>query len=286
MPARKSPKSRAPKRGAHLAAGCALALATFVGVALFAAAAGQGVVFAQNFQAAGAVDRHLEGDWVRTDSSGSGSFDGLSSKFQKAVLTPEGARIVAGYHPAPRGIAYTENRVHAVGDPYIVVDRPCGAGGPFSGGGLGVNPDSGAIHIVVQKDEAIIAPERGGVRRIYTDGRGHPDLARWTPTGSGDGVGHFEGQVLVVDTVGLTTGPVPAGGWRTPETHLAERFEVSPDGKHLTIHYTWTDPKIYAAPHSYDYTFDRLPPGSYAFEDWCDASDPAERQSIVPPAQQ
>ena len=43
--------------------------------------------------------------------------------------------------------------------------------------------------------------------------------------------------------------------------------------------------EIYQKPHSYRYVFDRLPPGSYAFEDWCDASDPIERQSIVPPPQ-
>ncbi len=283
MPVRTSPKPEALKRGADCFTVHALALVAWLGLAIFAAA-GQGVVLAQNAKA-GVPDRSPEGDWVRTDRAGSGSWDGLTSKFQKAVLTPEGARIVANYHPGPRGPAYTENRVHAVGDPYVVVSKPCGVGGPFSGGGLGVNPDSGAIHIVVQKDEVIIAPERGGIRRIYTDGRAHPDLARWTPTGSGHAVGHFEGPVLVLDTVGLSRGPVPAGGWRTPQTHLAERFEVSPDGKHMTIRYTWTDPKIYAAPHSYDYTFDRLPPGSYAFEDWCDASDPAERQSIVPPAQ-
>lgn len=277
----RSPKLRRPS--AESGARSFVVFALLLGLVLFGNQAR--TVLAQNGKAAAAPDRSLEGDWVRTDTSGSGSFDGLSSKFQKAELTPEGARIVANYHPRPRGPAYTENRAHAVGDPYIVVSQPCGAGGPFAGGGLGVNPDSGAIHIVVQKDEVIIAPERNGIRRIYTDGRAHPDLARWTPTGSGHGVGHWEGAVLVVDTVGLTPGPVPAGGWRTAQTHLAERFEVSPDGKHLTIRYTYSDPKIYAAPHSYYYTFDRLPAGSYALEDWCDASDPAERQSIVPPEQ-
>src|SRR5690348_9880030 len=147
----RSPKLRRPRAetGARLLAVLALSL----GLVLFGNQAR--TVLAQNGKAAAAPDRSLEGDWVRTDMSGSGSFDGLSSKFQKAELTPEVARIVANYHPRPRGPAYTENRVHAVGDPYIVVSQPCGAGGPFAGGGLGVNPDSGAIHIVVQKDEVI-----------------------------------------------------------------------------------------------------------------------------------
>ena len=230
--------------------------------------------------------RPLEGDWVRLDTAGSGDFGGLTSKFTPASLTPEAASMMGEARRtqnAPRGRGFTENRVHQVGEPYIVVDRPCGAG--FGNGALGVNPDSGAIHIIVQKDEVVIAPERGGTRHIFTDGRVHPDLARWTPTASGHGVGHFENGVLVVDTVGFSQGPVTAGGYRTPETHLAERFEVSPDGKTLTIKYTWTDPKVYSKPHSYEYVLERLPAGSYALEEWCDASDPIEQQSIVPPKQ-
>jgi hypothetical protein len=238
---------------------------------------------AQKSSTAQAPLQSIEGDWLRTDSSGSGSFGGLSDKFPKAVLTPAGSAMVADNRRPPTGPAYTETRPHAPGDPYIVVAHPCA--NPFSGGALGINPDSNAIHIIVQKDEAIVAPERGGIRRIFTDGRAHPDLRGWTPTGSGHSVGHFEGKTLVVDTIGLNSAAVPAGGWRTPETHLAERFDVSPDGQHLTIHYRWTDPEIYVTPHSYEYTFDRLPPGSYALEDWCDASDPKEQQSIVIPEQ-
>jgi hypothetical protein len=137
----------------------------------------------------------------------------------------------------------------------------------------------------VQRDEIIIAPERGGVRHIFMDGRAHADLSRWTPTASGHAIGKYDGDTLVVDTVGFTQGPVTAGGFRTPETHLIERFEVSPDGKRLTIKYIWSDPKLYQKPHAYEYVLERLPADSYALEEWCDASDPIERQSIVPPKQ-
>jgi hypothetical protein len=230
--------------------------------------------------------RMLEGGWVRLDTAGSGEFGGLTSKFTPASLTPAATAMMTearGRQNAPRGRAFVENRVHKEGEPYIVVDRPCGGG--LAGGALGVNPDSGAIHIIVHKDEVVIAPERGGSRHIFMDGRPHPDPAQRTPTASGHGVGHFENSVLVVDTVGFAPGPVTAGGYRTPETHLAERFEVSPDGKKLTIKYTWNDPKLYVTPHSYEYVLERLPAGSYALEDWCDASDPIEQQSIVPPKQ-
>src|SRR4051812_46922584 len=90
----------------------------------------------------------LEGDWVRIDSSGSGDFGGLTSKFTPASLTPRGAAAMtegARAAAAARGPAFAENARHNRGQPYIVVSRPCGAG-PFGGGVLGTNPDSGAIH--------------------------------------------------------------------------------------------------------------------------------------------
>ncbi len=85
----------------------------------------------------------------------------------------------------------------------------------------------------------------------------------------------------------MTAGTVVAGGLRTPETKLTERFEVSADGRRLTITYTWDDPKIYqTAAHVSDPSMERLPAErSYALEEWCDASDPIEQQSIVPPKQ-
>jgi len=144
-------------------------------------------------QSLGGIER-LEGDWVRIDPNGSGDFGGLTSKFTPASLTPEGrtaAESMRRVQAAPRGPAYTDDKPHNPGEPYIVVSRPC-ASGPFGGGALGINPDSGAIHVVIGKDEIILAPERGGIRHIYMDGRKHPDVSRWTPTGSGHSVGHVE----------------------------------------------------------------------------------------------
>ena len=87
------------------------------------------------------------------------------------------------------------------------------------------------------------------------------------------------------ETDGTTPGLVTAGGWRSVETRLTERFVVSPDGKRLTIHYRWEDPAICQKPHEYQYEFDRSPEGSYALEYWCDPSDPAEQESVTPPQQ-
>lgn len=234
-----------------------------------------------------AGDHRFEGDWVRTDTNNSGTFGGLNDHITRASLTAEGAAELARHPPrtGPPGLIELDlSKPHKAGEPYVVVDKPC-QGGPNSEGALGINPDSGAIHIIESKQQFVIALERGGARIIHLDGRTHPDASHWTPTAAGHSVGHYEKGEFVVDVVGLNAARVPGEGWRTPETHLTQRFSVSDDGQHMTIAYTYTDPKIYAKPHSFNYTFDRLPPVSYALEEWCDASDPAERQSIVPPPQ-
>jgi hypothetical protein len=240
----------------------------------------------------------IEGHWVRADPAGSGSFGGLTSQFAPAQLTPEAAaanragraggvgRGGVGAGPGRGGAAPAGGRPNPVGVPYIVVEQPCANNAGRGNGALMVNPDSGGIHIIEHKDEVVLAGERGGVRHVYMDGRPHPNLQGWTPTPAGHSVGRYDGNALIVDTIGFTPGAVVAGGQRTAETRLTERFEVSPDGATMTITYTWQDPKIYQKPHTYSYVFDRLPPNSYAFEDWCDASDPIEKQSIVPPPQQ
>lgn len=243
----------------------------------------------------------LEGDWVRTDTVGVGNFGGLGGDIPKAQLTPEGQALAGrgrggaggrgaggGGGRGPGGAAGgATDAPHAVGDPYIVVAKPC-ADGNVGDGSITFNPDSGGFHLIVSKAQVIFSEERGGTRIIYMDDRPQSQDPKSVSSPVGHSVGHWENGVLVVDSVGISGGRgVAGGGVRTPETHLTERFEVSPDGKHMKIQYTYNDPKLYAAPHTYAYTFDRdLSNPSYAFEDWCDPSDPLEKQSIVPPAQQ
>ncbi len=236
----------------------------------------------------------LEGDWVRIDPDGVGSFGGLSGVIPPAQLLPgvsaggRGDGRGRGGRGAPPNSGSGPN---AEGVPYIVVAQPCTGGGPGrSNGALLVNPDSGGVHFIEHKDEVVFAGERGGVRHIYIDGRSHPNV--WTPTAAGHSVGHYEGSTLLVETTGFSPGMVPGGGVRTVETRLLERFEMSPDGTRLTVTYTWDDPKLYQKPHVYRYYFERAPAiesrgmkVSYALEEWCDAGDPIEKQSIVPPKQ-
>jgi hypothetical protein len=224
----------------------------------------------------------LTDGWVRIDTDGSGSFQGLTAKFTPAALTPEAAAQIKAAPPPPPRFDFARDpsaKPKGEGEAYIVTEGRC------FGMGIPLEPNSAAFFITQSKDKVLITREGAGARHLHMDGRKHPDLANWTPTALGHSVARYEGGDLLVETIGLTPGNVTAGGRRSPETRFEERFRLSPEGDRLTITYTWTDPRIYLRPHSYSLTFERLPEGSYAIEDWCDSSDPQTSQSIVPPKQ-
>src|SRR5262245_65830825 len=64
----------------------------------------------------------------------------------------------------------------------------------------------------------IVAKSPSSVRYIYTDGRMHPEKDESDHTYNGNSVGHWEGDTLVVDTVGFNergVRSIPGGGVRT-----------------------------------------------------------------------
>ncbi len=84
------------------------------------------------------------------------------------------------------------------------------------------------------------------MRRIYVDGRPHaedPD-----PTYQGDSIGHWEGDTLVVDTIGFIPDSMIAPGvGHSDQMHIVERIrKVSPDT--LQIQTTIDDPKALVEP--------------------------------------
>jgi hypothetical protein len=128
------------------------------------------------------------------------------------------------------------------------------------------------LNIVAAAGEVLIAAESGRARFIYTDGRTHPDTASPTYVASGFGhsIGHWEGDTLLVDTVGFAARvcdsrrPVmmtPGGGRAKDTTHLVERYRLTaPDT--LSVTFSWEDPTVLLAPHTYSYTFKRIPEGT------------------------
>jgi hypothetical protein len=92
------------------------------------------------------------------------------------------------------------------------------------------------------------------VRQIYTDGRKHnTDLG---PTWLGDAIGHWEGDTLVVDTIGFNdkTWLDRAGHPHSTELHLVERIRRV-DQNTLTDDITIEDPKAYTKPWGGQITF-------------------------------
>jgi hypothetical protein len=106
---------------------------------------------------------------------------------------------------------------------------------------------------IVQTPKLIIIVYEGGAhiwRQIFMDGRSHP--ADPNPTWLGDSIGHWEGDTLVVDTVGFNglTWLDESGLPSTESLHVIERFS-RPDLGHLEIVNIVDDPKAYTKPWSF-----------------------------------
>jgi hypothetical protein len=102
------------------------------------------------------------------------------------------------------------------------------------------------IQIVQTPGQVVILYEAGELFRVIpTDGRPHTkDL---DPTWMGNSVGHWEGDTLVVDVVGVND-KVSVGEYRhTTAYHVIERFQRPSYG---TLKYSATieDPNVFAAP--------------------------------------
>ena len=82
------------------------------------------------------------------------------------------------------------------------------------------------------------------VRWIYIDGREHPPEELLVPSFNGHSIGWWEGDTLVVDTIGF-------GGERqwiqegipaSDQLHVVERIRMVDDGQGIEIEFTMTDP--------------------------------------------
>jgi hypothetical protein len=82
-------------------------------------------------------------------------------------------------------------------------------------------------------------------RVIYMDGRPHPQGDDVRPTFLGHSVGHWEGDTLVVDSVGFNEKQWAVGAFpNTSQLHLVERFS-RPSLKSLSYEVTVDDPGAY-----------------------------------------
>jgi hypothetical protein len=107
----------------------------------------------------------------------------------------------------------------------------------------------------------IVAKSPSSLRYIYTDGRTHPEKDDGEPTTNGHSIGHWEGDTLVVDTVGFNdrgVRSIPGGGMRTPDSHLTERYRLMDGGQRLSVTFTWDDPSVFQKPHTYEFRYYKI----------------------------
>jgi len=91
----------------------------------------------------------------------------------------------------------------------------------------------------------------------------HPNMEIFDPTTNGDSIARWDGDTLVVDTIGFDGAKgvtmIPGGGYRTSDSHLVERFRLLNQGAVLSLTFTWEDAKVFRMPHTYEFRYVRAP---------------------------
>jgi hypothetical protein len=93
----------------------------------------------------------------------------------------------------------------------------------------------------------ILAQHDNDVRRIYLN---QPHSENPKPTWYGESVGHYEGDTLVVDTIGFNDKTL-IDNFRTPHSdklHTIERIRLVEDSKFLEIEILMDDPAVFLKP--------------------------------------
>ena len=106
---------------------------------------------------------------------------------------------------------------------------------------------------IVQTPKQIVIVYEGGAhvwRKIFMDGRGHDPTV--VDTWLGDSIGHWDGDTLVVETVGQNdiTWLDQSGIPHSTDMIVTERIR-RPDYGHLEIEHTIEDPKTFSRPWSF-----------------------------------
>jgi hypothetical protein len=144
--------------------------------------------------------------------NGTGDPGQLVGDYRNPNLTPEAAEMVR-----------KQGEISISGEAFPDPSNQCAAyAPPFNYAmqlGLQIFQKKDSITIVYNQDDQ--------VRHIRLNAT-HP--AKLTPTPMGDSIGHYEGDTLVVDTVGVKSGPLAMvdryGTPRSEAFHLVERFRL------------------------------------------------------------
>ena len=121
------------------------------------------------------------------------------------------------------------------------------------------------------KEVVMIYSNDQQVRHIYLD---VPHSANLTPSWYGESVGHYEGDTLVVDTIGLNDKTF-IDNYRTPHTtklHVVERLKLTDGGNAVDIALTVDDPGTFTTAWSATQRWTRVDRGPLA-ENLCNENN-------------
>ena len=108
-------------------------------------------------------------------------------------------------------------------------------------------PATPVYFLQTSKQVSMIWMQNHQVRRIYLD---VPHSANVVPSWYGESVGHYEGDTLVVDTIGIS-GKSYVGNYQTPHTdqlHVVERIRMIEGGKTIEVNVHVEDPGAFTTP--------------------------------------
>jgi hypothetical protein len=106
-----------------------------------------------------------------------------------------------------------------------------------------------APFFIIQTPKEVVMVQRGDMqtRRIFLN---VPHSANMKPSWYGESIGHYEGDTLVIDTLGLND-KTYVDNYMTPHTtqlHVVERFKLIEGGNTLQIEVEVEDPGAFKAP--------------------------------------
>ena len=165
--------------------------------------------------------------------NGTGRFQQLVGDYTNPILKPEAARIVKEHGDislSGEGYPTPSNQCWPGGVPYIFWDF--------------------LIQMFQEPDRITMTYRQGNEVRHVRMNQPHP--AQVAPSWYGDAVGHYEGDTLVIDTIGFNT-RTEIDGFRTPHTgklHVIERWRLVEGGNMLEGIFRIDDPDTFNEPWS------------------------------------
>jgi len=207
---------------------------------------------------------NISGDWAVEQlvltvppSGGNGSMipKSLSPDFAAGKITLE--QVQATQPPRPK-VVYTERGQQAADafDRRSPVDNPWFACKPTSiiRDWTADWPINRFVQTTTASGEKVLDITYGLYnfnRRIHIGMTAHPSDLK--PSYAGHSIGHWEGNTLVVDTIGFAAGVLSPPTRSSEQMHIVERFTLDTKTMALRRDYSVTDPVYLAAPYeSYD----------------------------------